>query len=127
MTKDDSMLQADAQGRSTFVVTSDAYRFYEAVGYKLVGERWLGVDNPRWKGEPVPVRVVSIVITLLVKDTHKLILFDPCSWQGNHTLLEHRLVDTVNSYDAILRNPQVTSNDDRSTEELNPLEPYRAK
>ncbi|KAI0773654.1 hypothetical protein C8Q74DRAFT_1368229 [Fomes fomentarius] len=50
---------ADAQGLSTFVVTSDPYRFYEAVGYKLVGERWLGVDNPRWKGEPVPVRVLA--------------------------------------------------------------------
>ncbi|KAI0687337.1 hypothetical protein C8Q76DRAFT_760739 [Earliella scabrosa] len=50
---------ADTQARATYVVTTDAYRFYETVGYELVGEDWLGVDNPAWTGAPVPLRVVS--------------------------------------------------------------------
>ena len=54
-----SLPQADTQARATYVVTTDAYRFYETVGYELVGEDWLGVDNPAWTGAPVPLRVVS--------------------------------------------------------------------
>lgn len=55
--------QADERGRATYLLTIDAYRFYETVGYKLVGEDWLGVDNPNWTSAPVPVRVVSLLIT----------------------------------------------------------------
>ncbi|RPD62163.1 hypothetical protein L226DRAFT_80472 [Lentinus tigrinus ALCF2SS1-7] len=49
---------ADAQGRKTFVITGDAQGFYETVGYRLVGEDWLGIDNPSWDGPPVPIRVM---------------------------------------------------------------------
>ncbi|RDX44715.1 hypothetical protein OH76DRAFT_1486866 [Lentinus brumalis] len=50
--------QADAQGRKTYVITGDAQGFYETVGYRLVGEDWLGIDNPLWEGPLVPIRVM---------------------------------------------------------------------
>ncbi|KAM5540656.1 hypothetical protein V8D89_005687 [Ganoderma adspersum] len=43
----------DEQGRAVFLVTTDAYRFYEFVGFKLVGERQVAVDNPTWDGAPM--------------------------------------------------------------------------
>ncbi|KAI0746991.1 hypothetical protein C8Q80DRAFT_1271804 [Daedaleopsis nitida] len=49
---------ADAQGRAIFLFTSDAYGFYDAVGYKMVGEALLGADNPKWHGGPVYIRVM---------------------------------------------------------------------
>ncbi|TFK88054.1 hypothetical protein K466DRAFT_652831 [Polyporus arcularius HHB13444] len=49
---------ADAQGRKTYVITGDAQGFYETVGYRLVGEDWLGIDNPLWNGPPVPIRIM---------------------------------------------------------------------
>ncbi len=51
--------QADARGRAVYVITDDAKWFYEELGYVLVAEDWAGVDNPKWKGDPVPVRLVS--------------------------------------------------------------------
>lgn len=39
-------------------MTTDAYRFYEFVGFKLVGERQIAVDNPAWDGAPVTIRIV---------------------------------------------------------------------
>ncbi|KAI0706902.1 hypothetical protein C8T65DRAFT_220779 [Cerioporus squamosus] len=50
---------ADAQGRKTYVITGDAQGFYETVGYRLVAEDWLGIDNPLWDGPAVPIRIVS--------------------------------------------------------------------
>ncbi len=44
-----------------YVITDDAKWFYEELGYVLVAEDWAGVDNPKWKGDPVPVRLVSPV------------------------------------------------------------------
>ncbi len=44
-----------------YVITDDAKWFYEELGYALVAEDWAGVDNPEWKGDPVPVRTVSRV------------------------------------------------------------------
>ncbi|TFK85838.1 hypothetical protein K466DRAFT_174382 [Polyporus arcularius HHB13444] len=49
---------ADVQGRATFVITGDAYKFYESVGYKLIGEDWFGNDNPKYHGPPGPIRLV---------------------------------------------------------------------
>ncbi|OSD04346.1 hypothetical protein PYCCODRAFT_1466307 [Trametes coccinea BRFM310] len=50
---------ADAQDRGVYIFTTDAYRFYETVGYTLVEEDVLGVDNPKWKGDPVHIRIVD--------------------------------------------------------------------
>ncbi|KAI0743891.1 hypothetical protein C8Q80DRAFT_1183823 [Daedaleopsis nitida] len=49
---------ADARGAATFLFTSDAKGFYEAVGYKMVAETVLGLDNPKWTGGPVALRVM---------------------------------------------------------------------
>ena len=51
--------QADAQGRAVTLVTTDAYKFYEFVGFELVAEKLIGDDNPSWDGPPVPIRIVS--------------------------------------------------------------------
>ena len=59
-THDSYSSQADAQGRATFVLTGDAWKYYESVGYKLIGEDWFGNDNPKWHGPPGPIRLVSI-------------------------------------------------------------------
>ncbi|RDX44703.1 hypothetical protein OH76DRAFT_1559523 [Lentinus brumalis] len=49
---------ADARGCAVFVITDDAKWFYEELGYVVVAEDWAGVDNPKWKGDPVPVRLM---------------------------------------------------------------------
>ncbi|RDX44722.1 hypothetical protein OH76DRAFT_1046452 [Lentinus brumalis] len=49
---------ADARGRAVYLITDDAKWFYEELGYVLVAEDWAGVDNPKWKGDPVPVRIM---------------------------------------------------------------------
>ncbi|RPD62152.1 hypothetical protein L226DRAFT_535520 [Lentinus tigrinus ALCF2SS1-7] len=49
---------ADARGRAVWVFTDDAKWFYEELGYVLVAEDWAGVDNPKWNGDPVPLRVM---------------------------------------------------------------------
>ena len=51
--------QADSRDCAVWVFTDDAKWFYEELGYVLVAEEWAGVDNPKWKGDPVPLRVVS--------------------------------------------------------------------
>ncbi|KAI9056589.1 hypothetical protein FKP32DRAFT_1478662 [Trametes sanguinea] len=53
-----TLCQADAQDRGVYILTTDAYRFYETVGYTLVEEDVLGVDNPKWKGDPVHIRIM---------------------------------------------------------------------
>ncbi|EJF55769.1 hypothetical protein DICSQDRAFT_72947, partial [Dichomitus squalens LYAD-421 SS1] len=50
---------ADGQGLAVTLITTDAYRFYEFVGFELVAEKLVGVDNPTWDGAPVPIRLVS--------------------------------------------------------------------
>ena len=52
--------QADEQGRAVTLVTTDAYKFYEFVGFELVAEKLIGDDNPSWDGPPVPIRIVSV-------------------------------------------------------------------
>ncbi|KAI9000914.1 hypothetical protein BD414DRAFT_405122 [Trametes punicea] len=50
---------ADSQNRSVYLWTTEAYTFYETVGYSVVAEDVIGVDNPNWGGGPVHIRVVS--------------------------------------------------------------------
>ncbi|KAI0352853.1 hypothetical protein OH77DRAFT_1408333 [Trametes cingulata] len=50
---------ADAQNRGVYILTSDAYGFYETVGYTVVQEAFIGMNNPTWDGKPVPLRIVS--------------------------------------------------------------------
>lgn len=54
--------QADAEGRDTWVVTSDGSAFYEAQGFDLLRVVTLGTDNPTYHGEPVKVNLVSVVV-----------------------------------------------------------------
>ncbi|CDO68708.1 hypothetical protein BN946_scf184652.g35 [Trametes cinnabarina] len=48
---------ADAQGRGVYIFTTEAYTFYETVGYTVVEEDVLGKDNPKWAGDPVHIRI----------------------------------------------------------------------
>ncbi|OJT10214.1 hypothetical protein TRAPUB_13319 [Trametes pubescens] len=48
---------ADVQKRGVYLVTTDAHGFYQRFGYRVVEEDVLGVDNPKWTGEPVHIRV----------------------------------------------------------------------
>ncbi|RPD62151.1 hypothetical protein L226DRAFT_613462 [Lentinus tigrinus ALCF2SS1-7] len=50
--------KADALGCAVWLITDDAKWFYEDLGYVLVAEDWAGVDNPKWKGGPVPLRIM---------------------------------------------------------------------
>ncbi|OCH92163.1 hypothetical protein OBBRIDRAFT_791545 [Obba rivulosa] len=51
---------ADAQGRSTWVTSSnvDNTGFYESFGFKVVGEFNMGEGNPAWDKPPVVVRIL---------------------------------------------------------------------
>ncbi|KAI9056588.1 hypothetical protein FKP32DRAFT_1478887 [Trametes sanguinea] len=49
---------ADSQKLGVYAITSDAYKFYETMGYSLVQEETLGVNNPAWDGEPVHIRLM---------------------------------------------------------------------
>ncbi|KAI0831866.1 hypothetical protein BC628DRAFT_560809 [Trametes gibbosa] len=48
----------DAQGRGIYAVTTDAYKFYETVGYTIVQEGTVGAGNAAWHGPPIVVRVM---------------------------------------------------------------------
>ena len=52
-------MQSDVEGRDTWLVTSDAWHFYETLGFVVARYGVLGADNPAWKGEPVAIRIVS--------------------------------------------------------------------
>ncbi|KAH9906589.1 uncharacterized protein BXZ73DRAFT_110466 [Epithele typhae] len=52
------LAMADAEGRATSVMTTDAAGFYALHGFVLVGETWIAKDNPKYDGPPVPVRVM---------------------------------------------------------------------
>ncbi|KAL1949064.1 hypothetical protein VTO73DRAFT_10870 [Trametes versicolor] len=49
---------ADAEGRDTWVVTSDGSAFYEAQGFDLLRVVTVGTDNPTYHGEPVKVHLM---------------------------------------------------------------------
>ncbi|KAI0335569.1 hypothetical protein GY45DRAFT_1316922 [Cubamyces sp. BRFM 1775] len=46
--------KGDADGHDVWLLTSDAYQFYESLGFSIVRSDVVGADNPRWKGGPVP-------------------------------------------------------------------------
>ncbi|KAH9899770.1 hypothetical protein C8Q73DRAFT_333730 [Cubamyces lactineus] len=48
----------DADGHDVWLITSDAYGFYEALGFSMIRYSAAGVDNPKWKGKPVGIRVM---------------------------------------------------------------------
>ncbi|EJF61313.1 hypothetical protein DICSQDRAFT_61087, partial [Dichomitus squalens LYAD-421 SS1] len=52
--------QSDADGRDTWLVTSDAYTFYQRLGFSVVGTTYIGSNNPAWDRDPVPMYVVSV-------------------------------------------------------------------
>ncbi len=54
-----TFLQADADSRDVWLVTTGAYPFYEMLGFSIVRSFVVGNDNPTWVKEPVTVRVVS--------------------------------------------------------------------
>ncbi|KAI0352852.1 hypothetical protein OH77DRAFT_740427 [Trametes cingulata] len=49
---------ADAEGCDICVLSSDAYHFYERLGFVVVREAVLGRDNPEWHGEPIAVHLL---------------------------------------------------------------------
>ncbi|KAI0684217.1 hypothetical protein C8T65DRAFT_748857 [Cerioporus squamosus] len=49
---------ADEQDRAVYLTTVDAQKFYESLGYHLVAEELVGGDNPSWKGEPIPAKLM---------------------------------------------------------------------
>lgn len=51
--------QADADSRDVWLVTTDAYAFYEFLGFATVRSFIVGNDNPAWVKAPITVRVVS--------------------------------------------------------------------
>ncbi|KAI0722871.1 hypothetical protein C8Q76DRAFT_793872 [Earliella scabrosa] len=50
--------QSDAEGRDCCLVTTDAHRFYESLGFSVVRTGVVGADNPTWHGEPVIIRIM---------------------------------------------------------------------
>ncbi|OBZ76466.1 hypothetical protein A0H81_03748 [Grifola frondosa] len=49
---------ANEQHRATWLITSDAYRFYETVGFSTIAEFEVGDGNPTWNKPPIVVRVM---------------------------------------------------------------------
>ena len=69
-----SLSQADAQGRATYLVSSNIlnFEFYNSHGFETVGEVYLGDDNPGWHQEPITVQLVSSIIGRTVDTYSKL-------------------------------------------------------
>lgn len=57
----DDELQADAHGKSTFLLSSNVKNtgFYNSCGFDIVASASIGDDNPQWKGKPIIVPLVS--------------------------------------------------------------------
>ncbi|KAI0335567.1 hypothetical protein GY45DRAFT_810945 [Cubamyces sp. BRFM 1775] len=49
---------ADAQNRGVYIFTTDAYGFYQSVGYSILQEAVVGADNPKWNGDPVHIKLM---------------------------------------------------------------------
>ena len=47
------------------MITTDAYKFYELIGFKVVAKKVVGVDNPAWGGAPVTIHIVSIAVCIV--------------------------------------------------------------
>ncbi|KAI0360466.1 hypothetical protein OH77DRAFT_686931 [Trametes cingulata] len=49
---------ADREGRDTWVVTTDARSFYEAVGFSVERTGVVGADDPTWRNPPISVYIM---------------------------------------------------------------------
>ncbi|KAI9000911.1 hypothetical protein BD414DRAFT_473072 [Trametes punicea] len=48
----------DAEGRDVWVVTADAYSFYETLGFITIRTMTLGTEDPKWDGKPVMIYIM---------------------------------------------------------------------
>lgn len=55
-------MQSDAEGCDVWLVTTDAWRFYEYLGFTIARSGVMGTNNPAWDGKPVTIRIVSCLI-----------------------------------------------------------------
>ncbi|KAH9936895.1 uncharacterized protein BXZ73DRAFT_44979 [Epithele typhae] len=94
------LAMADAEGRATSVVTTDAAGFYALHGFVLVGETWIAKDNPKYDGPPVPVRVLGACFRLLVLAMKHQDESSPLL-QGSRADIEVRLLRTSETWRAV--------------------------
>ncbi|KAI9000912.1 hypothetical protein BD414DRAFT_16422 [Trametes punicea] len=52
------IFMADAEGRDVWLTTALTYKFYERLGFVIVGKDVVGADNPEWHGEPIPIHIM---------------------------------------------------------------------
>ena len=52
------MLQSDADGYDIWLVTTDAWQFYEYLGFAKLRSDIVGDDNSTWKGGPISIHIV---------------------------------------------------------------------
>ncbi|KAI0352851.1 hypothetical protein OH77DRAFT_1512994 [Trametes cingulata] len=50
--------RGDAEGRDVWLITADAYAFYEWLGFSTIRSELVGVDNPTWDGAPITIRLM---------------------------------------------------------------------
>ncbi|KAH9846935.1 hypothetical protein C2E23DRAFT_536704 [Lenzites betulinus] len=48
----------DADGHDVWLLTSNAYKFYELLGFSVAGETTVGAEDPTWDQEPVALRLM---------------------------------------------------------------------
>ncbi|KAI0832520.1 hypothetical protein BC628DRAFT_1310214 [Trametes gibbosa] len=60
---------ADADGHDVWVVTTDAYTFYERLGFSVVRSATVGDANPAWEGAPIVVRIVRLTFAVFTRYT----------------------------------------------------------
>lgn len=64
--------QADAQGRTTWLLSSNVANmaFYNYLGFHTVGTVYIGLGDPTWTKPPIRVDVVSAALSGLVLYNH---------------------------------------------------------
>lgn len=55
----DPQAKGDADGHDVWLLTSNAYKFYELLGFSVAGETTVGAEDPTWDQEPVALRLVG--------------------------------------------------------------------
>ncbi|KAI0660885.1 hypothetical protein C8Q70DRAFT_912741 [Cubamyces menziesii] len=61
---------ADEQNRGVYIFTTGAHGFYQSVGYSILQEAVVGVDNPTWSGDPVHIKLVSRILPFVSASRH---------------------------------------------------------
>lgn len=66
---DDVTAFADAQGRATFLISTDVNNtlFYESHGLVTVADVWVGDDAPTWDKKPFVINAVSNGLSMTAK------------------------------------------------------------